>query len=140
MNDSTTQDPRRRLRELLSIPERDRTDAQWDEIIEIEITLAPGNRDTDRPADRSPERRQGAGANGRRNEPRKTAGRASAQRQEARSATAAKTDNAADPSAENRSGEPRAPKRHTRRPRRFTDTGGGNGGANSNGNSGGHSG
>ncbi len=37
-------DPRRRLRELLSIPERDRTDAQWDEIIELEIQLAPGNR------------------------------------------------------------------------------------------------
>lgn len=37
-------DPRRRLRELLSIPERDRTDAQWDEINELEIQLAPGNR------------------------------------------------------------------------------------------------
>lgn len=39
-------DPRRRLRELLSIPERDRTDAQWDEINELEIQLAPGNRAT----------------------------------------------------------------------------------------------
>ncbi|MDR2000069.1 MAG: hypothetical protein LBP94_00850 [Zoogloeaceae bacterium] len=37
-------DPRRRLRELLSVPERDRTDAQWDEINELEIQLAPGNR------------------------------------------------------------------------------------------------
>lgn len=37
-------DPRRRLRELLSVPERDRSDAQWDEIIELEIQLAPGNR------------------------------------------------------------------------------------------------
>lgn len=37
-------DTRRRLRELLSIPERDRTDEQWDEIIELEIQLAPGNR------------------------------------------------------------------------------------------------
>jgi hypothetical protein len=37
-------DPRRRLRELLTIPERDRSDAQWDEIIELEIQLAPGNR------------------------------------------------------------------------------------------------
>ena len=35
---------RRRLRELLSVPERDRSDAQWDEIIELEIQLAPGNR------------------------------------------------------------------------------------------------
>jgi len=39
-------DPRRRLRELLSIPERDRTDPQWDEINELEIQLAPGNRAT----------------------------------------------------------------------------------------------
>ena len=37
-------DARRRLRELLSTPERDRTDEQWDEIIELEIQLAPGNR------------------------------------------------------------------------------------------------
>jgi hypothetical protein len=37
-------DPRRRLRELLAIPERDRADAVWDEIISLEIDLAPGNR------------------------------------------------------------------------------------------------
>lgn len=37
-------DNRRRLRELLSISERDRTDEQWDEIIELEIQMAPGNR------------------------------------------------------------------------------------------------
>ena len=35
---------RRRLRELLSVPERERSDEQWDEIIELEIQLAPGNR------------------------------------------------------------------------------------------------
>jgi hypothetical protein len=39
-------DTRRRLRELLSVPERDRSDEQWDEIIELEIQLAPGNRVT----------------------------------------------------------------------------------------------
>lgn len=33
--------PTARLRELLSVPERFRTDAQWDEIIEIEIALGP---------------------------------------------------------------------------------------------------
>lgn len=43
-------DPRRRLRELLSVPERDRTDAQWDEIVELEIQLAPGNRIAPGPA------------------------------------------------------------------------------------------
>ena len=44
-------DNRRRLRELLSVPERDRSDEQWDEIIELEIQLAPGNRVS--PADQS---------------------------------------------------------------------------------------
>lgn len=39
-------DPRRRLRELMTVPERDRSDAVWDEIIELEIQLAPGNRAT----------------------------------------------------------------------------------------------
>lgn len=33
--------PITRLRELLSVPERVRTDAQWDEIIEIEIAMGP---------------------------------------------------------------------------------------------------
>ena len=42
--ESQTQEPRRRLRELTAIPDRDRSDAVWDEIIELEIQLAPGNR------------------------------------------------------------------------------------------------
>ena len=33
-----------RLKELLAIPERQRTEAQWDEINELEITLTPVNR------------------------------------------------------------------------------------------------
>lgn len=40
---------RRRLQELLAIPERERTDAQWDEINELEIALSRVNR-TDAPA------------------------------------------------------------------------------------------
>jgi hypothetical protein len=32
--------PRQRLQTLLAIPERDRTDAEWDEINELEISLA----------------------------------------------------------------------------------------------------
>ncbi len=59
------QDPRRRLRELLAIAERDRTDAIWDEIITLEIELAPGNRASSPQADvgRRPEpgRRQESG-------------------------------------------------------------------------------
>ncbi len=37
--------PRRRLQELLAIPDRDRTEAEWDELNELEIMLASGNRD-----------------------------------------------------------------------------------------------
>lgn len=43
-NEAPAPDPRRRLRELLAIPDHQRTDAIWDEIIELEICLAPGNR------------------------------------------------------------------------------------------------
>ena len=55
MNDTTTpDDPRRRLRELRAIPERDRTDAQWDELNDLEIQFAPGNRIDDPSPDRRP--------------------------------------------------------------------------------------
>lgn len=37
--------PRARLQTLLAVPERDRTDEQWDEINELEILFAPGNRE-----------------------------------------------------------------------------------------------
>lgn len=50
---------RRRIRELLSIPDRDRTDAEWDELNELEIRTAPGNRDYDRSQDRQGDRRPG---------------------------------------------------------------------------------
>ena len=36
--------PRGRLQQLLAIPERDRTEEQWDEMNELEIMLAAGNR------------------------------------------------------------------------------------------------
>ena len=36
--------PRARMQALLAIPERQRTDAQWDELNELEIMLAAGNR------------------------------------------------------------------------------------------------
>lgn len=42
-------DPRRRIRELLSIPDRDRTDDEWDELNELEIQTAPGNRASGQP-------------------------------------------------------------------------------------------
>ncbi|MEO8006037.1 MAG: hypothetical protein ABI771_14080, partial [Betaproteobacteria bacterium] len=37
--------PRRRLQDLLAIPERQRTDEEWDEINELEIMLASANRE-----------------------------------------------------------------------------------------------
>jgi hypothetical protein len=42
---SNNQESRARLQTLLNIPERQRTDAEWDEIHELEIVLAPGNVD-----------------------------------------------------------------------------------------------
>lgn len=61
-NEPQLPDPRRRLRELLAIPDHQRTDAIWDEIIELEICLAPGNRIQGSPgAQPEPGRRQGAG-------------------------------------------------------------------------------
>ncbi len=36
---------KQRLRELLAIPERQRTDEEWDELNELEISLAQGNRE-----------------------------------------------------------------------------------------------
>lgn len=61
-NEPQLPDPRRRLRELLAIPDHQRTDAIWDEIIELEICLAPGNRIQGSPGAQSePGRRQGAG-------------------------------------------------------------------------------
>lgn len=50
------QDLRRRLRELLSVPESQRSDAVWDEIIELEIQLAPGNRVGGAPTQKQNER------------------------------------------------------------------------------------
>ena len=44
MNEKPSDSPRRRLQELLAIPERQRTDEQWDEINDLEITLASANR------------------------------------------------------------------------------------------------
>ena len=53
MNEQDPIFPRRRQQELLAIPERLRTDAQWDELNELEIALASANRaETREPAAR----------------------------------------------------------------------------------------
>lgn len=36
--------PRRRMQMLLAIPDSERSDEEWDELNELEISLAPGNR------------------------------------------------------------------------------------------------
>jgi hypothetical protein len=45
MNDPQPTSPRARLQELQAIPERQRTDAEWDELNELEIMLASSNRE-----------------------------------------------------------------------------------------------
>lgn len=54
----THSNPRQRLKALLAIPDSQRTEEQWDEIIELEITLAPGNR-IDAPPPGQPRKGQG---------------------------------------------------------------------------------
>lgn len=44
MNEPQTPSPRQRLQALLAIPDSDRTDEEWDELNELEISMAPGNR------------------------------------------------------------------------------------------------
>lgn len=45
MNEPESMSPRLRLQALLAVPERQRTEAEWDELNELEIMLAPGNRE-----------------------------------------------------------------------------------------------
>ncbi len=44
MSDPEFEARRARLRELLAIPDRERSDAQWDELNELEILMAVSNR------------------------------------------------------------------------------------------------
>ncbi len=74
MNDSQppqpAQSPRARLQELLAIPDRNRTDAEWDELNELEIALASGNRPgAPEPQSRSIHQRQNTGSAGRPQQP-----------------------------------------------------------------------
>ncbi len=45
MNDPQPISPRRRLQELLDIPDSQRSEEEWDELNELEIQLAPVNRE-----------------------------------------------------------------------------------------------
>jgi hypothetical protein len=58
MNEPQPISPRRRLQELLAIPDSQRSEAEWEELNELEIKLAPGNR-ADAPGARNDAPRQG---------------------------------------------------------------------------------
>lgn len=68
-------DPRKRLQELLAISDRDRTDAQWDELVELEIQMAPGNRadSGSTPGDHNRQSKPRSGSNQGSNKPRQHA-------------------------------------------------------------------
>jgi hypothetical protein len=44
MNEPQGMSPRQRLQALLSIPDKERTEAQWEELNELEIGLASSNQ------------------------------------------------------------------------------------------------
>jgi hypothetical protein len=60
MNKPQATSPRARLQELRAIPERDRTEAEWDEMNELEIMLASENRQIS-PGQQQPMQPQGGG-------------------------------------------------------------------------------
>jgi hypothetical protein len=45
VNESDPNSLRLRLQQLLAVPDRQRTEAEWDELNELEIMLASGNRE-----------------------------------------------------------------------------------------------
>ena len=72
MSESEPISPRARLQQLQAIPERQRTDAEWDELNELEIMLASGNRQggpnpnmrNNQPMSGGGQQRQGGGGGG----------------------------------------------------------------------------
>jgi len=62
MSDPEFDARRARLKELLAIPDRERTDAQWDELNELEILMAVSNRNL---SPHSPQPQKGGGQGGR---------------------------------------------------------------------------
>lgn len=60
---------KQRLRELIAIPERQRTDAEWDELNELEISLAQGNREGAPEPGANRQQKQGQPGGGKQNNP-----------------------------------------------------------------------
>jgi len=70
MSDSPSTASHRRLRALRAIPDSKRTEAQWDELNELEISLSPVNR-IDRPARPQPANNAGRGGSNNNNSPKR---------------------------------------------------------------------
>ncbi|MCC6210442.1 MAG: hypothetical protein IT513_05305 [Burkholderiales bacterium] len=62
--------PHARMKELQAIPDRQRTDAEWDELNDLEIKLASVNRQG-APMPNAQHQRQGGGGQGQRNDQRR---------------------------------------------------------------------
>jgi len=62
MSDPEFEARRTRMKELLAIPDRERTDAQWDELNELEIMMAVSNRHL---SSQSGQQQKGNGQDGR---------------------------------------------------------------------------
>jgi len=62
MSDPEFEARRARLRELLAIPDRERSDEQWDELNELEILMAVSNRNL---LPHAPQQQKGGGQGGR---------------------------------------------------------------------------
>jgi len=62
MSDPEFDARRARMKELLAIPDRERTDEQWDELNELEILMAVSNRNL---SPHSPQSQKGNGQGGR---------------------------------------------------------------------------
>ena len=62
MSDPEFDARRARMKELLAIPDRERTDAQWDELNVLEILMAVSNRHL---SSQSPQQHKGNGQGGR---------------------------------------------------------------------------
>lgn len=132
MNDPQPIDPRRRIRELNAIPERDRTDEQWDELNELEIRTAPGNRVSDRQPDGLQEKRPRSGMQGGRRPDRNQGPRNNGPRQDTRPPDGRSPDSRPQ---EARTDRPPKPRQH-RRPKRPVDSPNGGGNSGNSGNSG----
>lgn len=66
MNAPVNDSPQARLKELQAIPDNQKTEAQWDELIELEIALAQGGRmlNSAPKANKPPHKANPAGGNG----------------------------------------------------------------------------